>query len=135
MWLDGMLSGKVGGTLPPWNFAALLAGAWLGLLPFALIVLGAGRGVVRAARGESDGLAFCAVAVGAGLAAVIWISLTVPTYSSIKATYLLAFLPCFGVLAAAGYEPLARRAWARPLLAGGIACWAVFAYAAYFAIE
>jgi hypothetical protein len=134
MWLDGMLSGKVGGTLPPWNFAPLLAGAWLGLLPLALMVLGAGRGIARAVRGESDGLAFCAVAVCAGLAAVIWISLTVPTYSSIKATYLLAFLPCFGVLAAAGYEPLARRAWARPLLAGGIACWAVFAYAAYFAI-
>ena len=29
MWLDGMLSGKVGGTLPPWNLAPLLAGAWL----------------------------------------------------------------------------------------------------------
>ena len=24
--LNGMLSGKVGGTLPPWNFAPLLAG-------------------------------------------------------------------------------------------------------------
>jgi hypothetical protein len=135
MWLDGMLSGKVGGTFPPWNLAPLLAGAWLGLLPLALILLGTGRAIVRAARGESDGLAFCAVAVCAGLTAVIWISLTVPTYSAIKATYLLGFLPCFGVLAAAGYETLARRTWLRSLLAGAIGCWAMFAYAAYFVIE
>jgi hypothetical protein len=135
MWLDGMLSGKAGGTLPPWNLAPLLAGAWLGLLPLALILLGAGRAIVRAARGEIDGLAFCAVAICFGLTAVIWISLTVPTYSSIKATYLLGFLPCFGVLAASGYETLAGRTWLRLLLAGGIGCWAVFAYAAYFAIE
>jgi len=134
MWLDGMLGGTVGGTLPPWNLAPLLAGAWLGLLPLALLLLGAGRAMVRAARGRSDGLAFCGAAVCTGLAAVIWISLLVPTYSSIKATYLLGFLPCLGVLAAAGYETLARRVWLRPLLAGGIGCWAVFAYAAYFAI-
>jgi hypothetical protein len=135
MWLDGMLSGKVAGTLPPWNFAPLLAGAWLGLLPLALILLGAGPAIVRAVRGESDGLTFSVVAIGAGLTAVIWISLTVPTYSAIKASYLLAFLPCFGVLAAAGYETLARRAWLRPLLVGAIGCWALFAYAAYFVIE
>jgi hypothetical protein len=38
------------------------------------------------------------------------------------------------VLAAAGYETLARQTWPRALLAGGIGCWAVFAYVAYFAI-
>lgn len=135
MWLDGMVSGKVSGTFPPWNLAPLLAGAWLGLVPLALILLGAARAMARAVRGESDGLAFCAVALCAGLVAVLWVSLTVPTYSSIKATYLLGFLPCFGVLAAVGYETLARRAWLRPLLAGAVACWAVFAYAAYFAVE
>ncbi|MBW2693619.1 MAG: glycosyltransferase family 39 protein [Deltaproteobacteria bacterium] len=134
MWLDGMLSGKFGGTLPPWNLAPLLAGAWLGLLPLALILIGVGRSLWRAARGESDGLAFSAVAICFGLIAVSWISVTVPTYSAIKATYLLGFLPCFGVLAAAGYEALARQTWPRALLAGGIGCWAVFAYVAYFAI-
>jgi hypothetical protein len=134
MWLDGMLSGKFGGTLPPWNLAPLLAGAWLGLLPLALILIGAGRSITRAARGGNDRLAFCAVAIFFGLIAVIWISVTVPTYSAIKATYLLGFLPCFGVLAAAGYETLARQSWLRVLLAGGIGCWAVFAYVAYFAI-
>lgn len=134
MWLDGMLSGKVGGTLPPWNLAPMLAGAWLGLVPLALLLLGTGRAVARAARGEGGGLAFCGAAVCTGLTAVIWISLTVPAYSSIKATYLLGFLPCIGVLAAAGYEKLARRTSLRLLLTGGIACWAVFAYAAYFAI-
>lgn len=135
MWLDGMLSGKTLEMLPPWNLAPFLAGAWLGLFPLALILLGAGRAIVRAARGEEDGLAFCAVAIFCGLIAVIWISLTVPTYSSIKATYLLGFLPCFGVLAASGYETLARQTWLRVLLAGGIGCWAVFAYVAYFAIR
>jgi hypothetical protein len=134
MWLDGTLSGKMLEMLPPWNFAPLLAGAWLGLFPLALILLGAGRAIIRAARGENDGLAFCAVSLFFGLIAVSWISLTVPTYSAIKATYLLGFLPCFGVLAAAGYETLARQTWPRALLAGGIGCWAVFAYAAYFAI-
>jgi len=134
LWLDGMLSGKWGGTLPPWNFTPMLAGAWLGLLPLALILLGAGRALVRAARGETDGLSFCAVAVCTGIAAVVWISLTVPTYSAIKATYLTGLLPCLGALAASGYALLAQRRWLRPLLVGGLGCWAVFAYAAYFAI-
>ncbi|MBW2495541.1 MAG: hypothetical protein JRE43_12370 [Deltaproteobacteria bacterium] len=134
MWLDGMLSGKTLEILPPWNFAPMLAGAWLGLFPLALILLGAGRAIARAARGENDGLTFCAVSLFLGLIAVIWISLTVPTFSSIKATYLLGFLPCFGALAASGYDTLARQSWQRALLVGGIGCWAVFAYVAYFAI-
>jgi hypothetical protein len=133
MWLDGTLSGKVSGVLPPWHTEALLAGAWLGLVPLALILLGVARAAGRLRRGAGDPIVLAAGTVGLYLAALLWLSLQVPTYSTLKASYTLGLLPCYGVLAAAGLEALPRRAWLRVPLAAGLACWAVFAYAAYFA--
>jgi hypothetical protein len=128
MWLDGTLSGKVSGVLPPWHTEALLAGAWLGLVPLALILLGVARAAGRLRRGAGDGIVLAAGTVGLYLAALLWLSLQVPTYSTLKASYTLGLLPCYGVLAAAGLEVLPRRAWLRVPLAAGLTCWAVFAY-------
>jgi hypothetical protein len=132
LWLDGVLSGKVTAE-PPWHTEALLAGAWLGLVPLALILLGVARAVGRLRRGLGDPIVLAAGTVGLYVAALLWLSLRVPTYSTLKASYTLGLLPCYGVLAAAGFELLARRGWLRVPVAALLACWAVFAYAAYFA--
>jgi hypothetical protein len=133
LWLDGMLSGRIGGVLPPWHMEALLAGAWLGLVPLALILLGVARAAGRLRRGAGDGIVLAAGTVGLYYAALIWLSLQVPIYSTLKASYTLGLLPCYGVLAAAGFGVVPRRAWLRVPLAAGLACWAVFSYVAYFA--
>jgi hypothetical protein len=133
LWLDGTLSGKVAGELPPWHTESLLAGAWLGLVPLALILLGVARAAGRLSRGAGDGTVLAAATVGLYLAALLWVSLEVPTYSTMKASYTLGLLPCYGVLAAAGFDALPRRAWLRVPVTALLAAWGVFAYLAYFA--
>ena len=67
------------------------------------------------------------------VAALVWLSLEVPTYSTLKASYTLGLLPCYGVLAAAGLGALPHRAWLRVPVTALLTAWAVFAYLAYFA--
>ena len=129
----GGKAGKVAGGFPPWHTESLLAGAWLGLVPLALILLGVGRAAGRVSSGSADGIALAAGTVILYLVALLWVSLEVPIYSTMKASYTLGLLPCYGVLAAAGFDALPRRAWLRVPVAAGLASWAVFAYVAYFA--
>jgi hypothetical protein len=71
--------------------------AWLSLLPTALIILGF---FLKAEAQQKPGLAFVRlVAVLYGVALLLMF-VSVPHYSSVKGSYLMACLPLFAFLAA-----------------------------------
>jgi hypothetical protein len=128
-WMDGFLSANYD---TPWNFSFMLSSAWLSLLPSAAIIIG----IVVAIRSNEEPtrriLLFSITCVFTYLAAIFYLFLTVPILSSAKATYALGLIPCFALLAAAGFEVLTRLRLLRAVVHGLFACWAFFAYASYF---
>ena len=94
----------------PLNWQA--ADAWWGLVPTALITRGAARAL---ARDDAPSGAALLGAAG-GVAALLWLFLTVPVYSTVKASYLLGLAPLFALLLIDGLEglsdPTRAAAWA-----------------------
>jgi hypothetical protein len=124
-WTDGWLSGVISSSaiaLRPADWLA--ASAWWGLIPTILIGLGAARALRR------DDAASGAALLGAagGLAALLWLFLTVPVYSTVKASYLLGLAPLFALLLVDGLDALSSTsrvaAWA------GLVTWAAAAFRA-----
>ena len=135
LWLDGFLSSQVEViSFPPWNFDLMLSSAWLSLLPTAALLIGAVAIAVRPVRAARSGELFALICLGTYLLATTYLMLRIPSFSTIKATYTMGVLPCYAILAAAGFRPLLRPRLGRAVVNGGMACWAVAAYAAYFII-
>lgn len=134
-WADGYLSGI--GLLeyaPPWNYSLLLSCMWLALLPSACILLGfvSGFGASEDVSSRGTRIAmFCVLLYGLAL---FHHFLTNPNYCAAKAFYTVGVTPCYAVLAASGAGLLTRRPAVRALVYGGLACWAVTSYAAYFVV-
>jgi tetratricopeptide (TPR) repeat protein len=64
--------------------------------------------------------------------ALFYMFLTLPVYSTAKATYMLGLTPCFAVLCAGGLDVLTRKPFMKATIYGIIACWAVGAFGSYF---
>jgi hypothetical protein len=110
----------------------MLAGAWLGLIPTALLLLGLGallRGSLPASRAA---LLFASGCLAIYLATILDVWVRLPAYSVAKASYTLGLAPCYGLLLAAGAEAFLRGRVARSLTAALVSCWAVAAFLAYF---
>ncbi len=120
---------------PPWNYSFMLSGVWLALLPTAGIVVGLMTALTEPAKSLRSGLFFTALWVAVYLAAIFLIYLSLPIYSTGKASYMLGLSPCFGVLAAADLERITRRPLTRVVVYAWLACWAVCAYLAYFVVS
>jgi len=136
MWLDGFLSAKYGYAYrPPWNYGFLLSSTWLSLLPTAALLLGV---LVVPFRKTADvfsqGVLFAVFCVIIYFSAILYIYLSIPIYSSGKATYALGLTPCFAVLCAGGFDILTRRHFLKAIVYAIISCWAVAAYCTYFII-
>lgn len=120
LWLDGWQGGHINPSQPPpwppvWQAAA---GLW-GLAPLSLIAAGAGRAFRRGDRPGSAAL----TGLAAGAAALLWLFLSVPVYSTVKASYLLGLAPLAALLAADGLpERPAARSLGWSLLCGWAAC-------------
>lgn len=126
VWLDGWNSGLITAvSRPPWPENWQAAAAWWGLLPTGLAVFGA----VRAVRSGDEAGLIAAWGLGAGLAALLWLFLSLPIYSTVKASYLLGLTPLLALLVADGVEGFRApwRAAARALLCA----WAVCAWRAH----
>jgi hypothetical protein len=97
-WLDSYLGSSIDPTqVPSWNLPLMTTLAWLSLLPTALIILGF---FLKAEAQQKPGLAFVRlVAVLYGVALLLMF-VSVPHYSSVKGSYLMACLPLFAFLAA-----------------------------------
>ena len=136
LWLDGTAGGlTIGPQDIPWNVNWMLAGAWLGIVPMALLLASPAAYLGRDLRPSRKSLLFALAAVGVYLAAILDLYIGLPVLSTAKATYMMGLLPCFGLLAAAGVEPLLRFRILRAVICSAVACWAVAAYVAYFSIN
>jgi len=124
-WCDGWQSGAPSlEWLPPRPPLWQAAGAWWGLIPTALIALGARRALAR--RDAASGAALAGIFLG--VLALARLFLAVPIYSTVKATYLLGLAPLFALLLADGLDALdglpRAAAWA------ATCAWAAAAYRA-----
>jgi hypothetical protein len=94
-----------------------------------------GAGAAMRKRRERPGLVFMGAALALYVAMLIYGFLSLPYYCITKASYTLGLACCYGALAAAGFDLVARGRLARAVLAAGIAAWAVAAYGAYFIVK
>ena len=132
VWSDGMLNGLGAyAARPPWNYGLMSCGLWLALGPTAAIL--AGVGVAVAGRSATAApLRFAAATMGAFGLALLYVCLTWPVYSCVKASYLLGVTPCGAVLAAAGFDRVRGR-WPRAIAVGWLTAWAVASWLTYLA--
>jgi hypothetical protein len=133
LWLDGFLSGiAVFRVRPPWNDDFMLVGAWLGLIPTALLLLGLGAPLRKRLAESRAALLFASGCLVLYIAAILDVWLRLPVYSAAKASYTLGLAPCYGLLIAAGAEAFLRGRFTRSLTVAMVSCWAVAAFLAYF---
>jgi hypothetical protein len=122
-WADGWQSGVtwVEHIAPrPLDWQA--AGAWWGLVPTALLA----RGAARALRRDDAPSGAALLGTLGGLAALLWLFLSVPVYSTVKASYLLCLSPLFALLLADGLDGLGRATCAAGW--AGLVAWAAAAF-------
>ncbi|MEN6320292.1 MAG: hypothetical protein ABFD82_16260 [Syntrophaceae bacterium] len=131
LWMDGYLSAY---NRPPWNYGFMLSSAWLSLLPSCAIILGTLSVLIKPNRPYMHGRFYVVSCLIIYISAILYIFLSVPFLSTAKATYALGITPCIAILCAEGFEIITRNPISRAIFYGGIACWAVASYAAYFVL-
>jgi hypothetical protein len=126
LWADGFLSSRmVWDARPPWNYT--LMGACVLLSIPATLALGIG--LVRAARDRC--LRFAAIFLAIFLLALCSLYITLPIYSTAKASYFLGGIPCLAVLVAAGFKPFVQKKWMAAIVFGWLMAWSISAYGTY----
>jgi hypothetical protein len=136
LWLDGSLSGTADfASRPPWNYAPMLSSPWLALTPSALLLAGIASALSKPARSLKDGSLAVVGWLALFLSAIFYGWLTLPTYGSAKASYMLGLTPCFALLAARGYDVLSRRGIPNAALSAALVCWGAVGYLSYFVLS
>ena len=132
-WCDTYVSSAMtAAAAPKWNYDFFMANIWLSLLPTVALVIGAVLALYQVFR-RSDGIALITLTcVGAYLAALIHLTVTLPYYCIIKSFYTIGAMPAYALLLVGGFDFLGRYRAVRPVLHGLFACWAVSSYIAYF---
>jgi hypothetical protein len=143
LWSDGFMNGySEFKDRPPFHFRLMSCGLWLGAVPTALMLLAVARLLVGRRRQTDQHVrspvdptfvGFAATTVTCFLVAILYVYLTLPTYSCAKASYILGATPCLALLVAAGFEELGRYRPLQIVTRGLLCCWAVIAYLTYFA--
>jgi len=124
-WADGWQSGAISlRALPPRPFDWQAAELWWSLIPAGLL----GAGAARALRREDAPSRAALLGAGAGVMALAWLFLTVPIYSTVKASYLLGLGPLFALLLVDGLAALPDLA--RAAAWAGLAAWAAASFRA-----
>jgi hypothetical protein len=135
LWLDGGLSGiSVYQGRPPWNYDFMISGAILSLVPMVGLLIGI---IVTTSKSSDNAYRpqlFSVLCVSTYVAALLYMYVTVPVWSTAKATYTLGLIPCYAILCVTGLEILSRNKLLRAAINGCLACWAVSAYCSYFVL-
>ncbi|HSA78467.1 MAG TPA: hypothetical protein VLG72_06380 [Nitrospirota bacterium] len=133
-WLDGLNSSIVTyESGPPWNYDFMISGALLSLLPAAGIILGFIISLGRP-RSTHPCQVFSAYCIAVYFSALLYLYVTVPIYSTAKATYTVGLLPCYVILCMSGIDVLTRNKYARAAVYALLCCWSVSVYSSYFAL-
>jgi hypothetical protein len=131
-WLDGLNSSVVSYKInPPWNYDFMLSSALLALLPSAGIILGLIMSL-RRPWAAHPGQVFAVYCIAVYFAALLYLYVTVPIYSTAKATYTIGLVPCYAVICVTGLDYLTRTRYLRAAIYALLACWAVAVYSSYF---
>lgn len=146
MWSNGFLIDmRESSDKPSYNYRLMSCALWLSMAPMFAIAVGAigtpwscltashqaperTESIDPAIRG------FAVSAVALFITAIVYVYLTLPIFSCAKASYMLSATPCLGVLAAAGFDRMARHPLPRAIGVGFLCCWAVTAYLAFFIV-
>jgi hypothetical protein len=137
LWSDGMLNSLPDfAHRPPWNYGLMASGVWLSFGPMVALL----AGILRVCAGRFTGprragLLLCLGCVGLFAISSIYVWLTWPIYSSVKASYLLSTTPCLAVLMAAGFSWLPPNRFLRAAATGWLLCWAICSYGTYFILS
>ncbi|HEX9136429.1 MAG TPA: DUF2142 domain-containing protein, partial [Nitrospirota bacterium] len=133
-WLDGLNSSIVtyeSGS--PWNYNFMVSGALLSLLPAAGIVLGFIMTLGRP-RSTHPGQVFSSYCIALYFAALLYLYIAVPIYSTAKATYTVGLLPCYVIMCVSGIDVLTGNKYARAAVYALLCCWSVSVYSSYFVL-
>jgi hypothetical protein len=135
LWLDGGLSG-IGEYQyrPPWNYQFMISGAILALVPTTGLLIGTLTTIRRSSDQDFRAQLFSVLCMAIYGAALLYLYLTVPIWSTAKATYTLGIIPCYAILCVTGLDFLSRNPLIRAAINGCLACWAVAAYCSYFVL-
>jgi len=133
-WLDGFLSSII--TYeghPPWNYGLMVSCAFLSVLPSVGIILGVLR-TLFIEKYASRGTLFAVTCIGIYLAAILFLYLKLPIYTTAKATYTLGILPCYAIVCVSGMDLMMRNRVMTALVHAIIVCWGVVAYSSFFVV-
>jgi hypothetical protein len=132
--MDGFLSGiSLYAIRPPWNYTLMLSGALLSLLP-ALAIIAGMISVVVNVRASDPHKIFSAYCVLLYTVALLYLYVTVPIYSTAKATYTIGLTPCYAIMCAAGLDLLTRNRYLRSVVSFLVISWALTVYFSYFVL-
>lgn len=129
LWLDGWTSFQPGSM----EFMVALAPMALPLT-VALVVGMARIPRIRDLRARAA-LGLCAAAWICFVAGMAYVYLTLPIYSTVKATYALAMVPALGILAAYGLQDLLEHRWGRAAVAGYLCSWVLCVFGAFLVVK
>jgi hypothetical protein len=131
LWGDGLASGAARLTSrPPWNYDWMNAAYLLGIGLSAFTIVGIVVAFVCFFRARSAQWVFILWSLGSFAAAIVFMSLRVPTYAQVKAFYGMPALVSFAAVFALGWKELIRR-WPvlrylmRTILLAWLACVAI----------
>jgi len=134
LWLDGFLSSII--TYeghPPWNYGLMVSCALLSVLPSVGIILGIFR-TLFIEKFASRGTLFAVTCIGIYLAAILFLYLKLPIYTTAKATYTLGILPCYAIVCVSGLDLIMRNRFMTALVHAIVVCWGVVAYSSFFVV-
>jgi 4-amino-4-deoxy-L-arabinose transferase-like glycosyltransferase len=131
-WLDGLNSSMVSfESGPPWNYNFMISSALLSLLPAAGILLGFIM-ILRRPRVARAGQVLSVFCIAVYFAALLYLYVMVPIYSTAKATYTIGLVPCYAIACVTGLDFLTRTRYLRAAIYALLICWAVAVYSSYF---
>ncbi|MDB6125929.1 MAG: Photosystem assembly protein Ycf3 [Pedosphaera sp.] len=133
LWGDGLCGGTV--TLdyrPPWNYELMAAGFLLALIPTFLILVGTGFAIHKYLhRRELSWLVLAGFAFSTA-AAILYMTLKLPSYGQVKAFYgLIAMLPIC-VFGAMGWSALEKYKRLASVIAIAFGAWAMTSYGSFW---
>jgi hypothetical protein len=132
-WNDGYLSGMaVFAAKPEWNYVLLAAGTALSVIPASAMLAGAGIAFRRTGRPESWPYTFLFLAIAVYLAALMHLNLSLPIFSTAKASYTMGLTPCYAVMAALGAGLFIRKKLVGSLFVAVLVTWGITTYLGFF---
>jgi len=130
-WLDGYLLSKTKPPFPPWNYKWMFSCAWLALPATLALIFSFCKSFNNISRPV---LILSRSAFLLYLSAMLYIYLTLPIFSTAKATYTMGLMPVYGILITTGVSPLMKYRLPESAVFGWLACFGICVYVSYFII-